>query len=140
MKTVHTQTAPQAIGPYSQAMICQGLLFTSGQIPLDPTTMQLVEGPIEDQTKQVLSNLDAILKESGCTWQDVVKTTVYMTDLADFEAMNSVYQAHLSGATPARSTVQVAALPKGSKIEIELIAERKGPERTFWDVLPKPTP
>lgn len=122
MKTVHTPHAPAAIGPYSQAVIANGLLFTAGQIPLVPTTMEMVTGPIEGQTEQVLKNLDAVLREAGTGWDRVVKTTVFLTDLADFGAFNALYEQHLAGAKPARSTVQVAALPRGAKVEIELVA------------------
>jgi 2-iminobutanoate/2-iminopropanoate deaminase len=123
MKTIQTDKAPVAIGPYSQAKISGGFLITAGQIPLIPESMGMVEGPIEDQTIRVLTNLDAVLAEAGVDWNAVVKTTVYLTDLGDFGAFNGVYEEHLKGAKPARSTVQVAALPKGAKVEIELIAE-----------------
>ncbi len=123
MKTVATPQAPAAIGPYSQAQISGNLLFTAGQIPLVPETMEMVTGPIEAQTQRVLANLDAVLKEAGSAWDRVVKTTVFLTDLADFAAFNAVYEKHLGGAKPARSTVQVAALPRGAKVEIELVAE-----------------
>jgi len=123
MKTVATPHAPAAIGPYSQAKIVGNLLFTAGQIPLIPESMEMVTGPIEAQTQRVLANLDAVLKEAGTSWENVAKTTVFLTDLADFAAFNAVYEKHLAGAKPARSTVQVAALPRGAKVEIELIAE-----------------
>ena len=123
MKTITTAAAPAAIGPYSQGKIACNLLFTAGQIPLVPETMELVTGPIEDQTAQVLKNLDAVLAAAGTSWDRVAKTTVFLTDLADFAAFNAVYEKHLGAAKPARSTVQVAALPKGAKVEIELVAE-----------------
>lgn len=123
MKTVSTTKAPAAIGPYSQAKIVGNLLFTAGQIPLIPETMEMVTGPIEAQTERVLINLDAMLKEAGTGWDRVIKTTVFLQDLADFAAFNKVYEQHLSGSKPARSTVQVAGLPKGAKVEIELVAE-----------------
>lgn len=123
MKTIATPQAPAAIGPYSQAKVVGNLLFTAGQIPLIPESMEMVTGSIEDQTLRVLQNLDAVLKEAGTTWDRVAKTTVFLQDLADFAAFNAVYEAHLAGAKPARSTVQVAALPRGAKVEIELIAE-----------------
>ena len=123
MKTISTPHAPAAIGPYSQGKIACNLLFTAGQIPLIPETMEMVTGPIEEQTARVLKNLDAVLAEAGTGWDRVVKTTVFLTDLADFAAFNGVYEKHLGEAKPARSTVQVAALPKGAKVEIELIAE-----------------
>jgi 2-iminobutanoate/2-iminopropanoate deaminase len=123
MNTISTPSAPAAIGPYSQAKATDKLLFTAGQIPLVPGSMDLVTGPIEAQTERVLLNLEAILKEAGTSWDKVLKTTVFLTDLADFQAFNVVYEQRLGGAKPARSTVQVAALPRGAKVEIELIAE-----------------
>jgi 2-iminobutanoate/2-iminopropanoate deaminase len=123
MQTLCTPKAPAAIGPYSQGKILNGLLFTAGQIPLIPETMEMVTGPIEAQTERVLQNLGAILAEAGTDWSRVAKTTVFLTDLADFGAFNAVYERILGAAKPARSTVQVAALPKGAKVEIELIAE-----------------
>jgi 2-iminobutanoate/2-iminopropanoate deaminase len=123
MKTISTPDAPSAIGPYSQAKTTGNLLFTAGQIPLIPATMEMVTGPIEAQTEQVLRNLDAVLAAAHSDWTRVVKTTVFLTDLADFAAFNAVYDAWLKGSKPARSTVQVAALPKGAKVEIELVAE-----------------
>ncbi|MBL0312158.1 MAG: RidA family protein [Holophagaceae bacterium] len=123
MQTISTTTAPSAIGPYSQGQISGGFLFSAGQIPLIPESMEMVTGPIEDQTRRALQNLDAVLAAAGTSWQRVVKTTVFLTDLADFAAFNTVYGEHLGDAKPARSTVQVAALPKGAKVEIELIAE-----------------
>ena len=123
MKNIATTSAPAAIGPYSQGVVINGFLFTSGQIPLVPEDMTFLDGTIEEQTKRVLENLDAVLTAAGTHWNRVVKTTVFMVDLADFGKMNTVYEQHLGDARPARSTVQVAALPRGAKIEIELIAE-----------------
>ncbi len=123
MKTINTPKAPAAIGPYVQARIAGNLLFTAGQIPLVPETMEMVTGAIEGQTERVLQNLSAVLAAAGTDWERVIKTTVFLTDLADFAAFNAVYEKHLGGAKPARSTVQVAGLPKGAKVEIELIAE-----------------
>ena len=123
MEIVQTQAAPAAIGPYSQGIVINGLLFTAGQIPLDPATMKIVEGGIEEQTVQVLKNLDAILGQAKASWDRVAKTTVYLTDLNDFATFNSIYEQHLKGAKPARSTVQVAALPRGAVVEIEVIAQ-----------------
>ena len=120
--TISTPNAPAAIGPYSQARVMGNLLFTAGQIPLVPGTMEMVAGPIEPQTEQVIKNLTAILQEAGTDWSKVLKTTVFLTDLADFAAFNMIYERMLGAAKPARSTVQVAALPKGAKVEIELIA------------------
>ena len=123
LEPVQTDAAPAAIGPYSQAKIVGNLLFTAGQIPLVPETMEMVTGSIEAQTERVIQNLSAILRDASTTWDRVLKTTVFLTDLADFTAFNAVYEKALGGAKPARSTVQVAALPKGAKVEIELIAE-----------------
>jgi 2-iminobutanoate/2-iminopropanoate deaminase len=123
MRTISTPNAPAAIGPYSQAQISGGHLFTAGQIPLVPATMEMVTGPIEAQTEQVLKNLGAVLTAANTGWDRVVKTTVFLTDLADFAAFNAVYEQVLGATKPARSTVQVAALPRGAKVEIELIAE-----------------
>ena len=123
MKIIATSSAPAAIGPYSQGMISNGFLFTSGQIPLVPETMTFLDGTIDEQTKRVLENLDGVLAAAGTSWNRVVKTTVFMVDLTDFGKMNSIYEQHLGDARPARSTVQVAALPRGAKIEIELVAE-----------------
>ena len=122
MRTIQTPNAPAAIGPYSQAQISGNYLFTAGQIPLVPETMEMVTGPIEAQTEQVLKNLTAVLVAASTGWDRVVKTTVFLTDLADFAAFNAVYEKALGDAKPARSTVQVAALPRGAKVEIELIA------------------
>ena len=123
METINTPSAPAAIGPYVQAKVVGNLLFTAGQIPLVPETMEMVTGPIEAQTERVLENLGAVLAAAGTDWDRVIKTTVFLTDLADFAAFNGVYERILAGAKPARSTVQVAALPRGAKVEIELIAE-----------------
>ncbi len=118
-----TDGAPVAIGPYSQATIAGGFLFTAGQIPLDPKTGEIVAGEIEEQTRQVLANLAAVLTKAGCDWSDVVKTTVFLLDMADFPRFNEIYAAALGSARPARSTVQVAALPRGVAVEVELIAK-----------------
>ena len=123
MRAIATPNAPAAIGPYSQAQISGGHLFTSGQIPLVPGTMEMVTGSIEAQAGQVLKNLSAVLAASNTSWDRVVKTTVFLTDMADFAAFNAVYEQALGGAKPARSSVAVAALPRGAKVEIELIAE-----------------
>ncbi len=123
VQTVSTDKAPAAIGPYSQATIAGGFLFTAGQIPLDPSTMEIVAGDVVPQTKQVMANLAAVLAKAGVTWNDVVKTTVFLHDMADFPRFNEVYAAALGDARPARSTVQVAALPRGVSVEVELIAK-----------------
>ena len=121
-RIVQSDAAPAAIGPYSQAIIAGGFLFTAGQIPLDPVTAQVVEGDIVPQTRRVLENLQAVLAAAGASWKDVVKTTVFLQDMADFPRMNEVYSAVMGDARPARSTVQVAGLPRGVKVEIELVA------------------
>jgi 2-iminobutanoate/2-iminopropanoate deaminase len=121
-KHVATPQAPRPIGPYSQAVISGGLLFCSGQIGLDPQTGELVAGGIEVQTEQVLKNLVAVLKEAKMGLENVVKTTVYLADFADFASMNEIYGRHFAKEPPARTTIQAAALPKGAKIEIDVIA------------------
>ena len=119
---IHTEGAPKAVGPYSQAVRSGGFLFTSGQIPIDPATGRLVEGSIEVQTRRVLENLRAVLEAGGMSFTDVVKTTIYLTNLADFSTVNGIYASYFPSAPPARSTVQVAALPLGAAIEIDLVA------------------
>jgi 2-iminobutanoate/2-iminopropanoate deaminase len=123
-KIVSTTHAPGAIGPYSQAIESGGFVFLSGQIPLDPATGKMVEGGIADQTERVMKNLAAVLEAAGCTFADVVKTTIFLTDLGDFQAVNEVYGKSFSSAPPARATVQVAALPRGSRVEIDAIASK----------------
>ncbi len=124
VRLLQAAAAPAAIGPYSQATIAGGFLFTAGQIPLDAQGAP-VGGDIAAQTAQVLTNLGAVLAEAGLDWNDVVKTTVFLTDLADFPRFNEVYAAALGGARPARSTVQVAALPRGVNVEVELVAKTR---------------
>lgn len=121
-KVVHTDNAPKAIGPYSQAIKANGFLFISGQIPVNPQTGEIVEGGIEAQTRQSLENLKAILAEAGSTMNDVVKTGVFLDDMNDFAAMNTVYAKYFTIEAPARACVQVAKLPKNALVEIELIA------------------
>lgn len=121
-RSVQTDAAPAAIGPYSQAIIAGGFLYTAGQIPTDPGTGQVVEGDIVPQTRRVMDNLQAVLAAAGASWKDVVKTTVFLQDMADFPRMNEVYSAAMGDARPARSTVQVAGLPRGVRVEIELVA------------------
>jgi 2-iminobutanoate/2-iminopropanoate deaminase len=123
-RVVSTDGAPQVIGPYAQGIDTGSLVFVSGQIPLDPATGQLVTGTIGEQTERVLKNLEAVLKASGLTLDHVVRTTVFLVDLGEFSAMNEVYARHFPKDPPARSTVQVAALPKGARIEIDAIAAR----------------
>ncbi len=117
-----TKKAPAAIGPYSQGVKANGFLFLSGQIPLDPESGQFIAGDIRAQTERVLKNLQAVLEAAGSTLAEVVKTTVYLADLNDFAAMNEVYARFFSQEPPARATVQAARLPKGARIEIDLIA------------------
>ena len=121
---INTENAPAPIGPYNQAVKSGHLLYTSGQIPIDPTTGILVSGGIREQAIQVLENLKAVLEVAGCTLDDVIKTTVFLADMADFPAMNNIYAEYFGeDNAPARSTVQVAALPKGALVEIEAIAK-----------------
>ena len=115
--------APAAVGPYNHAVRSSNLLFCSGQIPLDPTTGQIVAGDIRAQTECVLRNVKTILDDQGLTFANVVKSTVFMTNLGDFAAMNEVYAKYFTGDFPARSTVQVAALPRGAAVEIEVVAQ-----------------
>lgn len=122
MKFIATSSAPKAIGPYSQAVIEAGFLFSSGQVPLDPATGRLVEGGIEACAERVLDNLEAVLREAGLSFAHVVKTTVYLTRAEDFPALNAVYARRFGEHRPARSTVIVAALPAGASLEIDLIA------------------
>ena len=119
---VHTDAAPKAIGPYAQATIANGFLFTAGQIALDPVSMTVVEGDVAAQSRRVLQNLSAVLAQAGAGWGDVVKTTVFLRAMSDFGAMNEVYSAVLGDARPARSTVAVAGLPRDVLVEIELVA------------------
>jgi len=121
-KAVSTEGAPKAIGPYAQGVVAGGFLFTAGQIPRDPATGKPVEGDIAVQTNRVFDSLEAILKAGGCGFADVVKATVYLTDLGDFEKMNEAYAKRMGDARPARSTVQVAKLPGGATIEIDFVA------------------
>jgi 2-iminobutanoate/2-iminopropanoate deaminase len=124
-QVVTSDKAPKAIGPYSQAIVAGGLVFTSGQIPLDPRTQQMVEGDARAQTERVMENLAAILAAAGVGFGDVVKASIFLADLNDFAAVNEVYGKRFPAAPPARSTVQVAALPKGARVEIDLIAVRR---------------
>lgn len=122
---IETNDAPAAIGPYSQGIAAGSWIYTAGQIGLDPATGELVEG-LEAQARRALANLSGILAAAGCTWKDVVKTTVYLADMADFAAMNAVYAEAVSQPYPARSTVQAAGLPKGARVEIDAVALRPG--------------
>ncbi len=122
MEHVKTEHAPSAIGPYSQGIIANGFLYSAGQIAIDPASGQMVESEIVTQTERVMQNLENILEAAGARWSDVVKTTVYLHDLADFPMVNEIYGRRIGGARPARSTVQVAGLPRGALVEIDLIA------------------
>lgn len=123
MRTIiHTDKAPEAVGPYSQGVCCGELIFTAGQIPLDPATGKLVEGPFEEQVCQVLRNLSGILSAGGSGLDQVIKFTVYLTDLGNFGTLNQVFAKYFAEDPPARSAVQVAALPLGAEIEIEAVA------------------
>ncbi len=122
---IKTEQAPQAIGPYSQAIVADGMLYASGQIPIDPASGVIEADGIEAQTKRVLDNIKAILSSSKLDFCDVVKTTVFLTDINDFAAVNEIYAQYFSAPYPARSCVQVAALPKSAKIEIEIVARMR---------------
>jgi 2-iminobutanoate/2-iminopropanoate deaminase len=122
IQTVATEHAPKAIGPYSQAIVADGTVYTAGQVALDPQSGALVGQTVSEQTEQVLKNLAAVLAASGSSLGQVVKTTVFLADMADFAAMNEVYARHFGGHRPARSTVQAAGLPKGARVEIDAIA------------------
>jgi len=133
-KIISTNEAPAAIGPYSQGVRSGSFLFCSGQIPLDPKSGQIVPGDIAAQTRRVLDNIAAVLRADGLTFDNVVKATIFLTDLEDFKTVNEVYGSYFKQDPPARSTVQVSALPKGAKIEIEAIANAPGEaEQTAYD-------
>ena len=121
-KIIATPKAPAAIGPYSQAIRIGDFLYTSGQISLDPESMEMITGDIEVETEKVLKNIEAILKEDGLNLNNIIKTTVYLTDLSEFARMNQVYESFFTDTKPARACVQVAALPKGAKVEIDVVA------------------
>src|SRR5213595_2401833 len=121
-KIISTNEAPAAVGPYSQAVRVGSTIYCAGQIPLDPKSGQIVPGDIGAQTRRVLENITAVLKAEGLSFQNIVKTTVFLTDLADFQTVNEIYASYFKKEAPARSTVQVPALPKGARVEIEAIA------------------
>ena len=125
MKPVTSLSAPAAIGPYSQAIDAGDFVFLSGQVPIDPKTGELVTGDISVQTDRVLDNLGAVLEAAGCSFADVVKTTIYLMDLGDFQAVNATYAKRFGETPPARAPVQVAALPKGARVEIDAIAKKR---------------
>lgn len=122
MERVKTEHAPAAIGPYSQGIIANGFLYSAGQIPLDPATGEMAPPEIAAQAEQVMRNLSGVLEAAGAEWGDVVKTTVYLHDMADFPTVNEIYGRWIGDARPARSTVQVSALPRGALIEVDLVA------------------
>ncbi len=126
MKTIATSAAPAAIGPYAQGIVAGGFLFTAGQIALDPDSMEVVPGGVAEQTERVFRNLEAVLAEAGLGFSDVVKTTVFLREMTDFQAMNEVYARFMGDHRPARSTVAVAGLPKDVRVEIELVAASRG--------------
>ena len=126
MRTIQTKDAPSAIGPYSQGVVAGGFLFTAGQIALDPATGEVVAGDVGTQATRVLQNLTAVLAAAGATWNDVVKTTVFLLDMNDFAKVNEVYSAALGSARPARTTVAVAGLPRGVRVEIDAVAKIPG--------------
>jgi len=135
-KVVSTGDAPQAIGAYSQAVRSGRFLFCSGQIPLDPKSDKIVSGDIAAQTRRVLDNIAAVLRAEGLGFENIVKTTIFLTDLSDFQTVNEIYGSYFKQDLPARSTVQVSALPRGAKIEIEVIAaadEGGSTEQTAYD-------
>jgi 2-iminobutanoate/2-iminopropanoate deaminase len=123
-QAISTTNAPAAVGPYSQAIVAGDLVFCAGQVPLDPATGEVLQGTIEEQTERVLRNVGAVLDAAGVTFGDVVKTTVFLVDMGDFAAMNGVYAGFFPDPPPARSTVAVAGLPKGARVEIEAVARR----------------
>lgn len=125
MKPVNSLSAPAAIGPYSQAIDAGDFVFLSGQVPIDPKTGELVQGDITVQTERVLDNLAAVLEAAGCSFGDVVKTTIYLIDLGDFQTVNATYAKRFTSAPPARATIQVSALPKGARVEIDAIAKKR---------------
>jgi 2-iminobutanoate/2-iminopropanoate deaminase len=135
-KIISTPDAPAAVGPYSQAVRAGSTIYCAGQIPLDPKSGQIVSGGIDAQTRRVLDNVTAVLKAEGLGFDDIVKTTIFLTDLGDFQTVNEIYGSYFKQAPPARSTVQVAGLPKGARVEIDVIAvanEGAGGGQTAYD-------
>ena len=123
-EAISTTGAPAAIGPYSQAIAIDGFVFTAGQAAMDPATGALVQGGIEPETERVLANLTAVLEAAGCGWADAIKVTIFLVDMADFAMVNAIYGRFVGDPPPARSTVAVAGLPKGARVEIEVVARR----------------
>ena len=122
MEVIHTDKAPNAIGPYEQAIKANGFVYTAGQIGLEPASGELVAGGVEEQARRVLDNVTAVLEAAGSSWGQVVKTTIYLNDMADFASVNAVYEGYLGGSKPARTTVAVAGLPKGALVEVDVVA------------------
>jgi 2-iminobutanoate/2-iminopropanoate deaminase len=125
-RAISTEGAPDAVGPYSQGIATDRLLFTAGQAAFDPASGTLVEGGIEPETERVMANLTAVLDAAGCGWADVVKTTIFLVDMGDFATVNAIYGRFMTDPPPARSTVGVASLPKGARVEIEAVAQLRG--------------
>ena len=122
MEVIHTNRAPDAIGPYEQAIKANGFVYTAGQIALVPGSGELVAGGVEEQARQVLDNVTAVLEAAGTSWDRAVKTTIYLNDMADFAAVNAIYESYLGSGKPARTTVAVAGLPKGALVEVDVVA------------------
>lgn len=122
MEVVHTSDAPEPIGPYVQGIKANGFLYAAGQIALDPQTGELVPGGLEEQARRVLDSVTAVLKAAGSSWDQAVKTTIYLTDMANFATVNGIYEEYLGSARPARTTVAVAGLPKGALVEVDVVA------------------
>lgn len=122
IEVIHTNKAPNAIGPYEQAIKANGFVYTAGQIGLEPVSGELVAGGVEEQARRVLDNVTAVLEAAGTSWDNAVKTTIYLNDMADFAAVNAVYEGYLEGSKPARTTVAVAGLPKGALVEVDVVA------------------
>jgi len=132
-KIISTPEAPAAVGPYSQAVRVGSTIYCAGQIPLDPKSGQIVSGEIDVQTRRVLDNIAAVLRAEGLGFENIVKTTIFLIDLGDFQTVNDIYASYFKQAPPARSTVQVAALPKGARVEIEVIAVAGDSDQTVAD-------
>jgi 2-iminobutanoate/2-iminopropanoate deaminase len=132
-KIVSTNDAPQAIGPYSQGVRVGSTIYYSGQIPLDPTTGQIVSGGIDVQTRRVMENVGGLLKSQGLSYDNIVKTTIFLADINDFQKVNEIYGSYFKQAPPARSTIQAGALPKGARLEIEVIAVAADGDQTVAD-------
>ena len=122
MEVIQTNKAPDPVGPYEQAIKANGFVYTAGQIGLEPASGELVGGGVEEQARRVLDNVTAVLEAAGSSWGQVVKTTIYLTDMADFAAVNAIYEGYLGSAKPARTTVAVAGLPKGALVEVDTVA------------------